>query len=239
MALTARTEDALRPLKRGRLYEQVADRLRELIDVQGLRPGDRLMSERDLASRLGVSRTSVRQALTALEVLGLIDVRHGGGVFLAEQPASMQPSIAGELAQHPEQMPAVAEVREAIETQTARLAARRRNENDVLAMRGALDVMRLAIAEEQDPAVADAAFHNAIVAAARNPLLAHLWEELAAPIDRTRRASLSRPGRPANSLSNHEAILAAIARGDEEGASRAMRAHLRLVVDPAQPMLPR
>ena len=231
--LTASAEEALRPLKRGRLYEQVVERLRELIEVQGLGPGDRLMSERDLASRLGVSRTSVRQALTALEVLGLLDVRHGGGVFLAEPPDSTLPSLASELARHHEQLPAIMEVREAIETETARLASRRRNENDVLAMRGALDAMRLAIAEDQDAAVGDAAFHNAIVAAARNTLLAHLWEQLAESVDKSRRASLARPGRPANSLSNHEAILAAIQRGDEEGSSRAMRAHLRLVADPA------
>jgi GntR family transcriptional repressor for pyruvate dehydrogenase complex len=234
-ASTPRGDDALRPLKRGRLYEQVVDRLRELIELQGLRPGDRLMSERDLAARLGVSRTSVRQAVTALEVLGLVSVRHGGGVFLAETPQGMVTSLATELVRHNEQMPAIAEVREAIETQTARLAARRRNENDVLAMRGAIDAMRLAIAKDEDPAVADAAFHNAIVATARNPLLAHLWEQLAEPIDQTRRASLARPGRPPNSLTNHEAIFAAIVRGDEEGASRAMRAHLRLVADPAAP----
>jgi GntR family transcriptional regulator, transcriptional repressor for pyruvate dehydrogenase complex len=237
--LTPLAEAALRPLKRGRLYEQVAERLRELIAVQGLRPGDRLMSERDLAARLGVSRTSVRQALTALEVVGLLDVRHGGGVFLAEPPENMLPSLAAEVARDHERGPAMMEVREAIETETARLASRRRNENDVLAMRGALDAMRLAIAEGQDPAVGDAAFHNAIVAAARNPLLAHLWDELAAAIDMTRRASLARPGRPANSLSNHEAILAAIQRGDEEAASRAMRAHLRLVADPSAAAGPR
>jgi GntR family transcriptional repressor for pyruvate dehydrogenase complex len=231
-ATTRRADAALRPLKRGRLYEQVVDRVRELIELQGLKPGDRLMSERELAARLGVSRTSVRQAVTALEVLGLVDVRHGGGVFLAETPQGMVTSLATELVRHNEQMPAIAEVREAIETQTARLAARRRNENDVLAMRGAIDAMRLAIAKDEDPAIADAAFHNAIVATARNPLLAHLWEELAEPIDQTRRASLARPGRPPNSLTNHEAIFAAIVRGDEEGASRAMRAHLRLVADP-------
>jgi DNA-binding FadR family transcriptional regulator len=92
--------------------------LRELIDVQGLEPGDRLMSERDLAERLGVSRTSVRQALTALEVMGLVRIRHGGGVFLARPQDTVLPSLASELVDRCEQLPAVIEVHEAIETQT-------------------------------------------------------------------------------------------------------------------------
>ena len=230
-ALTPQAEEALRPVRRGKLYEQVVERLRELIDVQGLRPGDKLMSERDLAARLGVSRTSVRQAMTALEVLGLVEIRHGGGVFLAEAPESVLPSLASELARQHEQLPAVIEVREAIETQSARLASRRRNENDVLAMRQALSAMSRAIAGGDDPGGPDAAFHDAIVAAARNPLLTHLWRELAEPIDRSRRASLARPGRPSQSLADHEAILAAIERGDEDAAGHAMRTHLRRVGD--------
>jgi GntR family transcriptional regulator, transcriptional repressor for pyruvate dehydrogenase complex len=80
---------ALRPVRRSRLYEELVERLRELIDVQGLEPGDRLMSERDLAERLGVSRTSVRQALTALEVMGLVRIRHRGG---SSSPAPGTPS---------------------------------------------------------------------------------------------------------------------------------------------------
>jgi DNA-binding FadR family transcriptional regulator len=126
----------LRPLRRSRLYEQVVERLRELIDVQGLGPGDRLMPERELAERLGVSRTSVRQALTALEVTGLVDIRHGGGVFLAERADAVLPSLATELLERYEQLPAVIEVREAIETQTARLAARRREQEDARAPLG-------------------------------------------------------------------------------------------------------
>jgi GntR family transcriptional regulator, transcriptional repressor for pyruvate dehydrogenase complex len=222
-------ERALRPVRRSRLYEEVVERLRELIDVQGLQPGDRLMSERELSERLGVSRTSVRQALTALEVMGLVRIRHGGGVFLAETPDDVLPSLASQLADRYEALPAVIEVREAIETQTSRLAARRREESDLQAMRASLDAMEAAIESDGEPADADAAFHTAIVRAARNPLLARLWEQLAEPIDQTRRASLARPGRPPRSLAAHRAILDAIERGDEEGAAYAMREHLSVV----------
>lgn len=93
-----------------------AGRSAEPDDVRyALRPGDRLRSERELAERLGVSRTSVRQAPTALEVTGLVDIRHGGGVFPARAPHDVLPSLATELAGTYEQLPAVIEVREAIE----------------------------------------------------------------------------------------------------------------------------
>ena len=229
MAESERVDHVLRPLRRGHLYEEIVERLRELIDLQRLQPGDRLMSERELAERLGVSRTSVRQALTALEVMGLVRVRHGGGVFLVRTPDDVLPSLAGELANRYERLPAVIEVREAIETQTARLAARRRTEDDLEAMRDALTGMERAIGSGHDPAAGDAAFHTAIVRAARNPLLEHLWAELSDPIDQTRRASLARPGRPPSSLAAHRSILAEIAAGDEDGAATAMREHLAVV----------
>jgi GntR family transcriptional repressor for pyruvate dehydrogenase complex len=224
-------QHALRPLRRSRLYEQVVERLRELIDVQGLQPGDRLLSERELAERLGVSRTSVRQALTALEVMGIVEIRHGGGVFIARAPDAVVPLLATELIDRYEQLPAVMEVREAIETQTARLAAERRNEHDVRAMRDAVDAMEVAIETGGDPNSADAEFHTAIARAARSPLLERLWEELAEPIGQTRRASLARPGRPPKSLAGHRLILAAVEAGDPSAAADSMREHLSVVGD--------
>lgn len=224
-------EHVLRPVRRSRLYQEVVERLRELIDVQGLKPGDRLMSERELAERLGVSRTSIRQALTALEVMGLVEIRHGGGVFLARPPDAVLPSLATELVGRYEHLPAVMEVREAIETQTARLAAGRRTDEDLHTMHQALDSMEAAIESHGEPAGADAEFHTAIVRAARNPLLERLWSDMSGPIDQTRRASLARPGRPPRSLAAHRRILEAIEARDEDAAATAMREHLSVVAD--------
>jgi GntR family transcriptional repressor for pyruvate dehydrogenase complex len=141
------------------------------------------------------------------------------------------PSLATELVNRYEQLPAVMEVREAIETQTARLAARRRSDDDLRAMRDAVAAMDAAIGSGGEPAAADAQFHTAVARAARNPLLERLWADLAEPIDQTRRASLARPGRPPRSLADHRAILDAIEAGDEDAAAAAMRAHLSLVGD--------
>jgi GntR family transcriptional repressor for pyruvate dehydrogenase complex len=223
----------LEPIRRSPLYEEVAQRLRAFIDVQQLKPGDRLLSERDLAQRLGVSRTSVRQALTALRVAGLVEIRHGDGVYLLEPPDRVVPTLARELLESHAQLPAIMEVRVALETQTARLAARRRTDAEVRELRGVLEVMAAAIAGGEDGAEADEAFHGAIARASRNALLVDLMRQLAEPIDETRRASLSRPGRPARSLEAHRAILAAIERGDEDAAASAMVDHLRVVADVA------
>ena len=225
--------EGLTPIRRSPLYEEVAERLRRFIDVQELKPGDRLMSERELAQRLGVSRTSVRQALTALRVSGLVEIRHGDGVYLLRSPEDVVPSLAEELLQSHAQLPAIMEVREALETQTARLAARRRTAADLDAMRQALRDMAAAIKQGEDGADADLRFHGAITRAAHNELLASLMDQLADVIDQTRRASLARPGRPPKSLKAHQRILRAITDQDEEGASRAMREHLRVVADVA------
>lgn len=222
---------ALQPVRRNRLYQQVAERLRAHIDVEGLRPGDRLLSERELAERLGVSRTSVRQALTALEVTGIVEIRHGGGVFITEPPETVLPLLADALADEHEQLPAIMEVRQAIEAQTARLAALRRTDADLATLELAIRRMQDANESGEDPADADREFHDSIVAAARNPLLATLWEQLSAPVDKTRRASLARPGRPQASLRAHRRIRDAIAAEDPDRAAKAMLDHLAVVAD--------
>jgi len=229
--MTSAHAGSLAPVRRSRLYEQVADRLRAHIDVEGLKPGDRLLSERDLAERLGVSRTSVRQALTALEVTGIVEIRHGGGVFITEPPETVLPLLAGALADEHEQLPAVMEVRQAIEAQTARLAAQRRVEDDIAVLDLALRRMQEANRAKEDPADADREFHDRIVAAAGNPLLQMLWDQLSASVDKTRRASLARPGRPQASLKAHRRIRDAIAAGDPDAAAKAMLDHLAVVAD--------
>jgi GntR family transcriptional repressor for pyruvate dehydrogenase complex len=216
----------LQPIPRSPLYEQVVERLREFIDVQRLQPGDRLMSERELAERLGVSRTSVRQALTALKVLGLVDIRHGDGVYLLRAPGDVIASFATEIVDSEIDHPMIWEVREAIEVQAARLAARRHGPEDLEAMREALAAMETSIAAGEDGIAGDRSFHHAIVVAAGNALLQQLTEQLADLIDRTSAASLTLVGRPPISLEGHRAILDAIECRDESAAADRMRRHV-------------
>jgi GntR family transcriptional repressor for pyruvate dehydrogenase complex len=220
--------DSLQPIHRSPLYEQVVERLRDFIDVEDLKPGDRLMSERELAERLGVSRTSVRQALTVLRVQGLVEIRHGDGVYLIEPPAQVIPSLALEVANSEVDHPMIWEVREGIEVQAARLAARRRTDDDLAAMADALSAMAESVDSDGDGIIGDRHFHRAVARAGHNELLAQLHDQLRELIDRTSEASLTRPGRPPVSLHEHQEIFEAIERGDEEAAVERMREHIVL-----------
>jgi GntR family transcriptional regulator, transcriptional repressor for pyruvate dehydrogenase complex len=219
-------EHSLEPIARSPIYEQVAERLRDFIDAQQLGPGDKLMSEREIAGRLGVSRTSVRQALTALRVRGLVEIRHGDGVYLLRSPRDVIPTLAAEIADSEVDHPMIWEVREAIEVQSSRLAAARRDDADLQAMRAALEDMAAEVDAGADGIDEDRRFHRAVARAAHNPLLLQLTQQLAEVIDRTSAASLTLAGRPHISLEAHRRIFAAIERSDESGAADAMREHV-------------
>jgi GntR family transcriptional repressor for pyruvate dehydrogenase complex len=219
-------EPGLEPIERSPLYEVVAERLRSFIESENLKPGDRLLPERELAERLGVSRTSVRQALTAMRVMGLIEVRPGAGAYLRRPSADLVPSLAAEVAKAEVDHPMIWEVREGVEVQAARLAARRRTAEDLAAMSGALSSMAGSIDGGGDGIDGDRLFHRAVIAAAHNELLSQLVDELADMIDRTSEVSLTLPGRAPRSLEVHREILAAIEAGDEQEAAERMRRHV-------------
>jgi GntR family transcriptional repressor for pyruvate dehydrogenase complex len=216
----------LEPIHRSAVYEQVVERLQTFIDERRLQPGDRLMPERELAEQLGVSRTSVRQALTALKVLGLVESRQGDGVYLLRPPATVVPRLASEIVDSQADHPMIWEVREGIEVQAARLAARRRTAADLAELHDALATMRASLDEGGDGVEGDRRFHRAVATAAHNELLSQLIDQLSPMIDRTSNASLTIAGRPPTSLAAHAAVLDAIEAQDEDGASDRMREHM-------------
>jgi GntR family transcriptional repressor for pyruvate dehydrogenase complex len=221
--------EALRAPDRRRLYEQLAARLLDYVEVTGLRVGDRLPSERDLAAALLVSRTSVRQATVALEVRGTLEVRHGDGIYLRSPPNDSGHLM--ELMARRHRLPAILEAREALETELAGLAAARRTDAELRTMALALDVMADDIESGGLGEEGDRLFHEAVTRAAGSPLLADFMAALAQPIGETRRSSLGEPGRPRRSLRAHRLIRDAIERSDVPGARRAMRRHVNMVAN--------
>jgi GntR family transcriptional regulator, transcriptional repressor for pyruvate dehydrogenase complex len=217
----------------GLLYERVARSLVSLIETEGLEPGRRLPSERELAERLGVSRVSVRQGLTVLRINGLVEIRRGDGTYVRRPRSGVARSPAQDRIGSLAHLPAVMEVREAIECQSSWLAAERRTDEDLTAIRAGVEAMERDIAAGGTGAAADERFHRAIADAAHNVILSDIMDQLAEPIALTRRASLSRPGRPQHSLEAHRRILEAIERSDPTGAARAMHEHLAVVGDVA------
>lgn len=179
----------LSPVPRSRLYEQVAGEILEWVRENGLKVGDRLPPERELATRLGVSRATVSQALVAMEVVGVVAVRHGDGAILVESSGTTR--IVSALRQHAERLPEVIEAREALETKLAALAARRRTDEDMQAIDEALEGMAQDIRDGGRGVEGDERFHAAVTSAGHSALLAKMMAEISELIRETRIESLS------------------------------------------------
>ncbi len=210
-------------MTRPRLYEQVAQQIQEWVLDNGLQVGDRLPPERELAARLGVSRATVSQALVAMEVVGIVSVRHGDGVVLVEPPGT---AVVNALREHAQQLPEIIEARDALESKLAALAAVRRTDADLAAIDAALEVMDRDIAAGGRGVEGDELFHAAVTAAGRSALLQQLMGEISDLIRETRIASLSQPGRPLDSLEGHRRIAEAIRAQDPHAAAEAMSDHI-------------
>lgn len=217
-------------IKVRRLYLQVAEQLQQLIDNGTYTPGSRLPAERELASRLGVSRPTIREAIIALEIGGLVEVRSGSGVYVLEREGNRSlPEI---------QAPGPFEI----------LEARRLFEGEACALAaqhigaGQLDQLaQLLAAMEQDgqsveqAEAIDEQFHCAIAEASGNSAVsatvAWLWQlrnesEISTRFHQRVREEGSRP-----IVADHERILQALRDGDSNAARDAMANHLQRVID--------
>jgi GntR family transcriptional regulator, transcriptional repressor for pyruvate dehydrogenase complex len=223
--------EQLRPVTRPRLYEVIVEQLCAYIADNEMTPGDRLPAERDLASQLGVSRASLSQALVALEVQGVLSVRHGDGAILVRRPTEERAIKA--LREHADRIPDIIEAREALEVKLAGLAAARRTDDEMAAIDRAIATMESEIESGDRGVVGDEMFHEAITTAAHSSLLAKLMHEISGLVRETRIESLSQEDRPRASLEGHRRIAEAVRRQDGAEASRAMADHIRLVSDVA------
>jgi GntR family transcriptional repressor for pyruvate dehydrogenase complex len=225
--LQPRPPSELRPVERHRLYEQVLAQLRAHVEKEGLRAGDRLPSERELAERLGVSRNSIKQATTVLEVQGLVETRHGGGTYLRTASLMVEPIAV--LVDLKQRLPDIIEARVALEPELARLAAVRRTDDDLGAMAAALDEMAGQVAAGQRGEEGDRKFHSAMAEASHSRILVEFYRQLSPKIAETRRESLKQAHRPARSLAEHQTIHVAVLDGDQRRAATAVRRHLMSV----------
>jgi GntR family transcriptional repressor for pyruvate dehydrogenase complex len=227
VVVTGQAQQPLRPLPRPRLYEALIQRLLEYVALSDMRPGERFPPERQLAGQLGVSRNSVKQAMVALEVQGVVQTRQGDGTYLRRTDSE----TLARLLDRRRRLPDILEAREALECKLAELAAQRRASEDLDAMELALERMEDDIRAGGLGAEGDASFHRAVAAAAHSAVLAQLMASISGPVHETRMESLSEPGRGAKSLAAHRRIVVAIRASDPKAASAAMRSHLRIVAN--------
>jgi GntR family transcriptional repressor for pyruvate dehydrogenase complex len=227
------------PVKSTRIYEEIVRQIKSMIGEGRLKSGDQLPPERDLAEKFLVSRTSVREALRALESVGLIEIRPGEGTFVREVSvdALVEPLALVLLSQRA-MISELFEARRMLEPVIAGLAARRATRDEVLEMERILDEQAKAIATGNTGLAQDAAFHAAIGTAAHNRAITRVIHALMDLLAQSREEAISTPGRPSRSHEDHRRILEAIRAGNADGAEHAMLDHVvaveALVLRPAR-----
>jgi DNA-binding FadR family transcriptional regulator len=210
-----------------RLYRQIADQVRTLIRSREFPAGSRLPPERDLARQLGVSRPSVREALIALEVEGLVEVRIGSGIYVLGSGAGEQHAPV-QAAMGPFEL---LRARWVIESECAALAARQAKRTQVDAIAEALQQMEaMANGEHRQPLAADRLFHLRIAEATGNGALVAvvkmLWDQRSGPLFTRLEHHYDSPDQWARAIAEHRVVLEAIGKRDADGARAAMQRHL-------------
>jgi GntR family transcriptional regulator, transcriptional repressor for pyruvate dehydrogenase complex len=210
-----------------RLYRQIADQIRKLVRSGEFPSGSRLPPERDLARQLGVSRPSVREALIALEVEGLVDVRIGSGIYVLN--GSRGNGGAGEVkaAAGPFEL---LRARWVIEGECAAIAAKAAKKAQITAIEEAFDAMQEEHQTGKPPLAADRVFHLRIAEATGNGALVQvvrmLWEERSGPLYKQLEHHYDSPELWEAALAEHRAVLKAIVAHNQTGARAAMQRHL-------------
>ncbi|WP_119157360.1 FadR/GntR family transcriptional regulator [Caldimonas tepidiphila] len=209
-----------------RLYRQIADQLRALIRSGEFPVGSRLPPERELATQFGVSRPSVREALIALEVEGLVEVRVGSGIHVLESDSEPSPRLDNAFGPFE-----IIRARQVVECQMAAIAASSMNRAQLDGLRESLALMDAAIGRGEMPLRADRLFHVRIAEAADNgPLLrivSELFDERNNPLFQQLGQHFENEPSWRTALAEHQAVVDAIAAHDPAGASAAMHAHLQ------------
>jgi GntR family transcriptional repressor for pyruvate dehydrogenase complex len=218
------------PIKSTRIYQEIVRQVKGMIAEGRLKSGDQLPPERDLAEKFVVSRTSVREALRALESLGLVEIRPGEGTFVREVSVdSLVEPLALVMLSQREAIGELFEARRMIEPALAALAARRATPEDVGEMERILESQAKAIAAGGTGVEQDAEFHAAIGAAAHNRAITRIAHAVMDLLRQSREEALNTPGRPDRSHNDHRRLLAAIRARDEAAARQAMVEHLEAV----------
>jgi GntR family transcriptional repressor for pyruvate dehydrogenase complex len=225
----------LKPIKPKRISDQVFDQLRELIFRGEFKAGEKILTERELAEAFGVSRTSVRDAVNKLVVMGLLDQKQGQGTFV-RSPESKEKSILATMVESQgASITDLLEVRMGLECNAAAMAASRAVEKDFQFMEKSIEEMQKEVNSGRLGTEADASFHMAIAYATNNPLQVYImknfYDFLFTGIKVNLEGLYKVPGNIDTILEQHTAIYHAIREGSPEGAYRAMKRHIDFVYD--------
>lgn len=225
----------LKPIRPKRVSDQVFDQLRELIFRGDIRPGDKIMPERELSEALNVSRTSVRDAIQKLVVMGFLEQKQGQGTFV-KSPEVMGKSLLGEAMEaHDATLVDLLEVRLGIECNAARLAARRGTREDFDFLKKAIADMAAELKQGQLGNISDVSFHMTIAYATKNPVQVFFMKSfldfLSLSVRENLRFLYEHPGNTDEIMAQHARIAETIINRQPDEAFEAMREHIQYVID--------
>jgi len=226
----------LKPIKPNRMSDQVFEQLKDLIFRGHLKPGQRLMSERELAQTLGVSRPTVREAINKLAAMRLVEHRQGQGTFVNAPDAGAEKNpFAAVINGHEVSLMDLLEVRLGLECNAVRLAALRATEEDVGEMEKSVNDLVTAFREGSLGSDADISFHMAIAYATKNIVQIHimrsLYDLLFYGIKENLQHLYKDPENTGRLVRQHTEILDAVRKRDPDEAHGAMKRHITFVMD--------
>lgn len=214
----------LSPIARQSTVGAVAKRLLDHLTTGDFEPGTRLPPERALATSLAVGRSTLREAMAALDVLGIIEVRPGSGAYLTSTSAEVMPqAIKWSLMLGQPRTQDLVEVREHLEVLTAKLAAARATDEDIVRLEKHVVGMREAKSDVDAFVAADMAFHFEIAHIANNSVLQDILHSVSSLLHVWFDQTLRVPGTPEATLVEHEAVFEAIRERSAELAERRMK----------------
>lgn len=227
---------SLEPVQKSRLYQQVMQQIKEQIKKGRFKPGSRLPSERELAEILQVGRSTVREAVTVLESLGLLEVRPGAGTYVRDfqNRGSVEAFFdifvfIWEI--EPSEIIQLLQVREILEPQVAVLAAENANAADLHELGRVLEEMKEATARGEVGDEYDYSFHYLIARSTGNKIILSTLNALSdlmrRGLQQTRWIALADPGRARQIINEHEMIVRALAEKDGPAARKNMLQHLQ------------
>ncbi|ASR39711.1 hypothetical protein BAY61_27470 [Prauserella marina] len=229
------SESSWEPVRKVRTHEQVLAQIEQRILDGRLRVGEKLPSERELVEALGVSRTSVREALRALEAMGIIEAnvgsgRDAGSIVAGRSTAALSNLLRLHMALAQTSITDLVEIRVQLERNAASMAAERRTANDIAYLRSLIESMRVEKLEYQEFNELDTEFHVSIARTSRNALASDLMQALRDAVKSEMTVVFERlpdwPSVAAKLVGEHEDILRAIEKGDGTAAADLVDAHI-------------
>ena len=224
----------LKPIKPKRISDQVFDQLKELIFRGEMKPGEKIMPERDLSDALNVSRTSVRDAISKLVVMGLLEQRQGQGTFVRSMDSIQNNPLAVAMDAQDATLEDLLEVRMGLECNAAALAAQRAVESDLQFLERSIEDMHKEVASGELGTEADVSFHMAISYATKNPvqvdIMKSFYDFLFIGIKENLSHLYREPGNIDKIVEQHKEIFNAIRNHDPEQAFISMKRHIDFVL---------